>query len=225
MNATIYLFVDKLFREPFRKNLSEAGFTINGLSIESGAGISQNTSSQVYLVQARRWGDFSNNYNHDFPVVMFGVPTLFYYWFNAASDNISAYITPKDAPEVMISSLTEVIGGNHYLSSVMRNYLDLPRKTMQEKFLGEKLTSHLTPSELEVMVLAGEQYTTSEIAAKRFRSVHTIKTQRKKIRSKIKTIQGERLAVFTGKKLHELRTLLSIEKNSGMLKKISKNTP
>jgi len=81
----------------------------------------------------------------------------------------------------------------------------------------------LTKSELEILVLMSEGYTTKEIAQFRTRSVHTVKTQKKSIRKKINS-NISKLSSFAGRRWKSIKTLCEIEKNSITIDNILQNT-
>lgn len=225
MSLTIQLITQSLYQEPMVKNLIPKGYKVKimGTKTEKPK-LDPNRAHDVIILQAHLWPNYRQRLNGSSFMIMLGAPSWFYCWFEVIPQCVSAYITPYDPSDTLSSSLEWILEGNHYLSSTMETILNNDKKGIQEQLLKVDLYSHLTPCELEVLSLVGEGYTTSEIASKRFRSEHTIKTQRKKVRKKLGFEYGERLASFAGREIYTLKTLLSIEKNREILNQICQNT-
>ncbi len=224
MGTTIQLVTEPLYRKQLRRRLLETGFAAQTFEKKEDVTHVRHLSDQIFIIQAHLWPGVKHVLNNSMPVVMFGPLPRFHCWFNTRPKHISAYLTPLDSPDSMMASLEQVLQGNPYLSDTVKGLLAEGHRPRQERLLDICISSHLTVSELEILMLIGEGYTTSEIAEKRFRSAHTIKTQRKKIRTKIDAVNGERLAAFAGRKVYALKTLLLIEQNIEMLYEVCKNT-
>ena len=181
--------------------------------------------SDVFFVQAYLWPKV-NEKLPDASLILIGNPSWFYSWFEATSIQASAFITPYDHLQNTIPvALKNLSQNKHYLSAFIKNLLECTTKQRQERLLNISLASYLTKSELEVLVLISQGYTTSEIADLQVRSIHTVKTKRKNIREKLRMSYGQRLGVFAGRKLYALKTLYLIEMNRKKLDNVFENTP
>lgn len=227
MDTAIHLVGDSLYRESIARKLSPGRFRIReyGAAIGDSA-IDPDTTCKVnvFILQADLWPGIKHNLSRPAPVIMLGNPFRFHCWIEAVKKRTAAYMTPYDSSATVTESLEAVLMGHHYLSAAIRKLLARQQKEIQEILLKAHLNAHLTESELEILTLIGEGYTTSEIAAIRFRSVHTVKTQRKKVRRKLGFEYGERLATFAGREVYALKTLLSINRNAKMLYDVCQNT-
>lgn len=221
MNTTIQLATNPFYRISLTERLLNKGY--HPQIVEFGKTV-EIDSNCVLIIQARLWPEIRCRLSRPTPVVMLGILPRLYSWFEAKYHYPSAFITPWDSSDSIFHSIEQVVQDNHYLSGTVKNILLAGRKNRQERLLGIDLVNHLTQSELEVLVLISQGYTTSEIARQRVRSIHTINTQRKRIRQKLDIVNGERLAVFTGRHVDTFKTLHSIEKEIKMLKKFCKNT-
>lgn len=224
MNTTIQLITEPLYHKPLSKQLYKEGYRTQIVKLEEWDGGFNSSTNQLLFVQSHLWSYTKQYLARSGSIIMFGLPTWLFCWLNIIEKHSSAYITPLDTLITIKEAVDQVEKGSCYLSNSIKGLLETDKKNIHEQFLNRSLTSYLTQSELEILVLVGEGFTTSEIAKKRFRSVHTIKTQRKKIRQKINAVNRERLAVFAGRKVYALKTLLLIEEKANPLNEILKNT-
>lgn len=221
MNTTIQLAIDLLYRAPLMDRLLEKGYKPQTLTFEKS---SQFDSTCVLILQSHMWPELRHKLSPSTPVIMLGILSRFCYWFEAQRNFPTSFITFRDSPDDLFHSIDHVLRNNHYLSETVKNFILIEKKDRQEQLLGINLNCYLTQSELEVLALVGRGYTSSEIAEQRVRSIHTINTQRKRIRQKLDIINGKRLAVFAGRYTETFKTLISIEEEIELLEGFCKNT-
>lgn len=222
MDTTIQLFVEPLFRKLLMDDLASNGYQICPYSTR---GVNHDQNTFISIIQAHLWSEEKCKLVDSNYVVILGNPSCFYCWCEMVLSKVLAYVTPLDFQNTLSLSIECILEGKHYISNSMKTLLLKEPRERQEDFLNVKLSYHLTPSELEVLVLIGEGYSTDEIAKLRFRSIHTVKTQRKAVRKKLRLMHKECLSVFAGKKLNTLKTLMLVNRNAKIIDNICKNTP
>jgi DNA-binding NarL/FixJ family response regulator len=101
------------------------------------------------------------------------------------------YVMKREAGEVLISAIREVLKGNYYLSETM--HTQLFDRLFTENSQAELPINSLTPSEFEVLHLIGSGLSSREIAKLLSRSIKTIEVHRANIRIKLHLKDGAEL--------------------------------
>lgn len=224
-NMVVYLATESLYLKPLKRKLINLGYNSKDFELWSDQKLlSQGESTNIVVLQADLWSGLKSRLDRSTSKIFIGLPSYFHNWESVKSEKASAFITPYDPPEIISDSIEQISTGHHYLSNVMKQFLSRGSKIMQEELLGIRLESHLTQSELEILVSIGEGFTTGQIADRRIRSIHTIKTQRKMVRRKLFLKRTVRLGNFAGREIDVLKTLLFIKKYDKKLRKICQNT-
>lgn len=227
MDIFIQLITESFLGESLAIILSSIGYQIEIFDIYvDELTIIESQFADVTIIQAHLWNEIKSSIPSSSMLCMVGFPSQFCYWLEMtkACDQKKAFITSEDSPNTIKKVIEKLNCKNHFISATMQRFLTKAPKKRQQILLGKTISDHLTPSELEILVLIGKGYTSSEIAGIRDRSIHTIKTQRKAIRKKLQMMHGQRLGVFSGRQICTLKTLSLIEKEDELLKDICKNT-
>jgi len=183
----------------------------------------ENPQSTLLISQAHLWQKIEFSHEAHSYILMIGSLFDLHNWFNIHSKFTSAYISYQDENYCMLRGLKNIYDGKTYLGDSIKKFLKKSRLERQTQLLKNPLDIPLTKSELEILVLMSEGYTTKEIAQFRTRSVHTVKTQKKSIRKKINS-NISKLSSFAGRRWKSIKTLCEIEKNSITIDNILQNT-
>jgi len=101
------------------------------------------------------------------------------------------YVMKREAGEVLINAIREVLKGNYYLSETM--HTQLFDRLFTENSQAELPINSLTPSEFEVLHLIAAGHSSREIANLLSRSIKTIEVHRANIRAKLHLKDGAEL--------------------------------
>jgi len=183
----------------------------------------ENFQSTFLITQAHLWQKLESGYSGRSNVLMIGSLSDFYHWFDVQSKFTSAFISYQDENNCLLRGIKTIYDGKTYLGNSIKKFLKMSRLDRQTQLLKTPLDIPLTKSELEILVLMSEGYTTKEIAQFRTRSVHTVKTQKKSIRKKINS-NFSKLSLFAGRRWKSIKTLCEIEKNSIVIDNILQYT-
>lgn len=158
------------------------------------------------------------------PILFIGTLKQLYRLFEIPSQSNGGYITPADGFEMLSFAIDRLIQGKWFLSSSTKSFLESDRLQQQRTLLKKTIQKPLTRCELEILMDIGNGKTTSMIARKRFRSIHTVKTQRKQIRRKLNLADQYNLNILAAKKAREIQTLSAIIHSSKRTQFLLKNT-
>ncbi|MEX0639186.1 MAG: LuxR C-terminal-related transcriptional regulator, partial [Balneolaceae bacterium] len=105
-------------------------------------------------------------------------------------------------------ALERVKNGEIYTGNVIRNLLGRSKREIQSFFLEMDLRKTLTKVELQVLLDVSSGYLSKQIAARRFRSIETIHTQRKVLKRKLGLTGTDHLVRFSAHMRDQIRTIL-----------------
>ncbi len=107
-------------------------------------------------------------------------------YFNVALDlGVRGYIIKDSVASEFLSCLKAVTAGQYYISPVISHLLIERNKKAESLDSSVSIRERLTPAELTVLKLVGENLTSKEIAEKLFVSIHTIENHRMHICHKL----------------------------------------
>ena len=135
--------------------------------------------------------------------------------FDAAMDlGARGYVLKESAILELTSALRSVARGEVFLSPAVSSYL-LNRLRRQEQLASAQPgLSQLTPMEVRVLKLVGENRTNDEIARQLFISPHTVHTHRNNIRDKLDLHGARGLLMFALEHKNELRKIKMLPLNT-----------
>lgn len=211
METTIHLLARSFYRESIKRMIARNNIGVEIMDQKKGIRMTMtgNSSSHLYLIESQ----YSINNDISNPILFLGTLKQLYQIFEIPSLSRGGYITPADGLEVLPIAIDKIIGGEWFISPCTRSFLESGWLRQQQDLLQINLHKSLTRSEIEILSEIAIGNTTSEIALKRFRSVHTVKTQRKEIRRKLSLTNQYNLNGFAAQKRMEIKTLSSILHN------------
>jgi DNA-binding NarL/FixJ family response regulator len=107
-------------------------------------------------------------------------------YFNAALDlGVRGYIIKDSVAAELISCLKAVTEGQYYISPVISHLLIERNRKAESLDASVPIRDRLTPAELTVLKLVGENQTSKEIAEKLFVSIRTVENHRTHICQKL----------------------------------------
>lgn len=98
-------------------------------------------------------------------------------------EGASGYLLKNSTKEELVSAVRRVMEGEHYLSETVRRSMEKGYKFTEKRPGGEYIG--LTPREREIIRLVAQERTNDEIAMALNVSPETVKTQRKKLMTKL----------------------------------------
>ena len=226
METTIHLLARSFYQESITHLMarSEVGIEIIDRKEEITTGTSKNNSCHLYLIESQYLISNYISETSTTPILFIGALKQLHMIFGVPQQNKGGYITPADGFEILPGAINQIIRGEWFISPCTRSFLESGRLQQQQKLLHKKLPKPLTRSELEILLEIASGNTTSVIAQKRFRSVHTVKTQRKEIRRKLSLTNHYNLNILAAQKLGEIKTLSSIATDPEKVQILLKNT-
>lgn len=138
---------------------------------------------------------------------------------------ICGFITLEESFGTLSCSIKDALNGYWIMSSNVKDFFQLDTLQQQKKLLKNNLSRPLTKSELEILYEISKGNTNKQIAGQRFRSIHTVKTQRKQIRRKLNLTGQGALVVLTARYTDQIHTLLTIASHSALIGELMQNTP
>ncbi len=223
--ATIHLKVHHIYKQSFLHAIDQNKFELNFIQNNGRKNCLLNYDvEQLSLIESpfhlRR--DLIDNMPE--PFIMFGTLKQLYLLIEFQK-KLCGFITPEDSLDELSESILHALNGGCILSSCVKKFLKMDEFLRQKKLLKNNLLKLLTKSELEILYEISKGNTNSFIAKKRYRSIHTVKTQRKKIRWKLQLNNKQKLMIFAAQKTEQIHTILTIRNNWEKLRKLMKNTP
>lgn len=117
-------------------------------------------------------------------------------YFNHALDcGVKGYLLKENASDELLNCIKSVVGGHHYVSPVLSEYL-IKRTTQTQLSPSDSLLSKLTQMEERVLQLIAENKTSKEIADELFISHRTVQNHRTNICNKLDLKGHNRLLQF-----------------------------
>ncbi len=117
-------------------------------------------------------------------------------YFNHALDcGVKGYLLKENASGELLNCIKSVVGGHHYVSPVLSEYL-IKRTTQTQLSPSDSLLSKLTQMEERVLQLIAENKTSKEIADELFISHRTVQNHRTNICNKLDLKGHNRLLQF-----------------------------
>ncbi|HKI44322.1 MAG TPA: LuxR C-terminal-related transcriptional regulator [Balneolales bacterium] len=226
MGTTIHLLARAFYQESISRLIANINAGIEVIDRKEGirAGINENNSGHLYLIESQYLISNYISETSTTPILFIGALKELHRIFDIPQQSKGGYITPADGFEVLPGAIKKIIKGEWFISPRTQSFLESNRLQQQRKLLHRKLSKPLSRSELEILFEIACGNTTSGIAQKRFRSVHTVKTQRKEIRRKLSLTDQYNLNILAARKLGEIKTLYSIVNDPEKLQLLLKNT-
>ncbi len=226
METTIHLLARAFYQESITRLMGRINVGIEIINRKEGirTGINENNSSHLYLIESQYLISNYISKTSTTPILFIGALKQLHRIFEFPQQNKGGYITPADGFEVLPGAIKKIIRGEWFISPCTRSFLESDWLQQQRKLLHRKLPKPLTRSELEILLEIAGGNTSSRIAQKRYRSVHTVKTQRKEIRRKLSLPNQYNLNILAAQKLGEIRTLSSIVTDPEKVQILLKNT-
>ncbi len=117
--------------------------------------------------------------------------------FNKAMDlNVRGFLFKESALEELNKCINEVYRGNQYISPVCRKFLNENDEKLSQLKKVQKSIKLLTPTELKILKLIANHYTTKSIAEELFNSYKTIENHRFNICQKLNIKGSNNLLSF-----------------------------
>lgn len=222
MNA-VYLAIDTLYAKQFKEKITEAElFNKSHIYIIGKDPVPSGSTNNLLILQAKYWPKLKKRLSGNELVLIVGNLMQFYSWAEAVGRFPAAYCTPLDPFKAFIHSIISLQKGDHFLSKMMRSWLQEDSRNKQKHLLKIPLSKPLTSTEIQILSLIGKGEKSSQIASLQHRSIHTITTHRKNIRRKIKSGLNSSLTVFAAKNQIALKTLLKVEEQNDVWQEVLK---
>ena len=107
-------------------------------------------------------------------------------YFNRAIDlGVKGYILKENTEEELLESLKIVVGGKHYISPTLSEYLLIKVKKMQSLIEENPSLKNLTSTERQILKLISGDQTSKEIAEELYISYRTVENHRTNIAAKL----------------------------------------
>ena len=134
--------------------------------------------------------------------------------FDAALDlGVRGYVLKESAILELNSALKSVVRGEIFLSPAISSYLLNRIRRLEGATPGQSGLAQLTPMEIRVLKLVGENRTNEEIARQLFISPNTVHTHRNNIRDKLDLRGARGLLMFALKHKEELEKIKMLPLN------------
>ncbi len=135
--------------------------------------------------------------------------------FDAAMDlGVRGYVLKESAILELTNALRSVARGELFLSSAISSFLLNRLRRQEESPSAQPGLSQLTPMEVRVLKLVGENQTNEEIARQLFISPHTVHTHRNNIRDKLDLRGSRGLLMFALEHKEELQKIKMLPLNT-----------
>lgn len=221
MGKTIYVDMEPVYRESLVGLIRREGY--NPCIPGNGERVEIPGKQPVWLCQTNSLSETGSIQELEIPVLFIGrIRQL--YWLFRVRKHTRGYIAANDVFGELFTALKATSNGEPFLSKKVKQFLKLSRVQKQDQLLQSSSETHLTKSELEILLEIAAGKTTTEIAHNRICSYHTVKTHRKNIRQKLGLLNKERLVVFAVRMEDGLKTLLEMERNKKEITWLLKNT-
>lgn len=222
--TTIHLMIHHMYKQSFIHIIDQSRFELNFIfSMDLKDNFPNHNVDQISFIDTQYLLRKDIIDIMPEPFIMFGNLKQLYLLMEFQK-KICGYITPDDSFSELSKFILNALQGEWILSPNVKGFLNMGELMQQKKMLRKSLQKPLTKSELEVLFEISKGNTNTEIAKTRYRSIHTIQTQRKQIRLKLKLNNKQKLTIFAAKRIDEIHTLLSIKSNQIKLKTLIKNT-
>lgn len=227
MAITIHLLARSLYQESITHFIKKENVKIEIINKKKTVSPSINLSDtcHVFLIESHYLLEKYAIDTLTAPTLFIGTLKQLHRLFEVPPQSSGGYITPTDGFAILPIAIEELIQGKWFLSPSTKSFLESDQLQQQRMLLRKSIKKPLTRCELEILLEIGNGKTTSMIARKRFRSIHTVKTQRKQIRRKLNLANQYNLNVLAAKKAREIQTLSTINNSTKRTHLLLKNTP
>lgn len=223
--ATIHLAVSPIYRQSLLIEFDKNDFDLNLITGNKQVKVTGLTCDEHisliethYLIKWRKIDTLPE------PIVILG-PLKHLYLLIETRKLIRGFITLDESFGTLSGSIKNALNGHWIMSPAVNQFFQMSTLQQQKTLLEKDFSRSLTRSELEILNEISKGKTNRQIAEQRFRSIHTVKTQRKQIRQKLNLSGREALGVFTARYSNQIHTLLSVRNHPGLFRKMVQNTP